>query len=114
MAKTLKRTRTRGSAKSGSKSGPRLAKQQYLDEDMAPVTIEDIENQGAKFIEAKDERKRYLEQAKAAQQALIELMMKHKITEYTLEIDTRTFKLELQDETRLKTSKLKLLVEEAA
>ena len=97
-----KRTTSKGNGK----------KQGYLSDEMAPKRVKAIDDKGTELIEALDQRKIWMENARSAREALIDIMIKEKIREYLLEVDTRTFKLELLDETNLKASKLKIMPEE--
>ena len=87
-------------------------KQAYLSEEMAPKRNKRVDDKGSELINALDQRKIWMETARACREALIDIMQKEKINEYLLEVDTRTFKLELVDETNLKASKLKILPEQ--
>ena len=118
MAKKKTATRKRaagGDKAAGVKQVPASKKQNlqqtYLDPDMAPKRVEAIDSKGAALIEAIDNRKHWLEQAQAAKQVLIELMIEHHLEDYMLEVDTRQYKLELSKETKVSARKLKVLPE---
>ncbi|MCB1641979.1 MAG: hypothetical protein KDI37_09620, partial [Xanthomonadales bacterium] len=70
------------------------------------------DEKGEELVDAFDQRKIWLDKAKAAREALIDLMIKHKVDDYLLEVDTRSFKLELTKETKVSAKKLKIMPEE--
>lgn len=87
-------------------------KQGYI-EGMAPLRDKDIDRKGAELIDAMDQRKIWMEKAKAAREALIDMMVKKKLDEYLLDVDTRNFKLELTKATTVSAKKLKILPDES-
>ncbi len=86
-------------------------KQSYLG-DMGPLRNKDIDAQGQEFINAMDQRKIWMERAHEFREAIIALMVKHKIDNYLLEVDTRTYRLEICQETKVSAKKLKVMPDE--
>lgn len=99
-------------AKKRRRSTEEGTKQGYLSEDMTPLRDKQIDAKGAELIEALDQRKIWMEKAKPAREALIDMMIKKGLDEYLLEVDSRTFKLELCKETKVSAKKLKIMPDE--
>lgn len=116
---TPKKKRSRRSAGAKENAAKRVQtskgdgkKQRHLNDELAPKRVKAIDEKGEELVDAFDQRKIWLDKAKAAREALIDLMIKHKVDDYLLEVDTRSFKLELTKETKVSAKKLKIMPEE--
>lgn len=86
--------------------------QQYLDEDLAPLRIPEIEQKCKQLMNIAWERKDLGDQLNSIKEALISLMLDHDLNDYTAEIGGRLFKFELSKETKVAAKKLKIMPQE--
>lgn len=86
------------------------AKQTFI-EGMAPIRIAAIDAKAEALIELKHERSRLTDDINATQEALIDLILKHEVDGYVVEVDGTHYRFELSKETRVKPKKVKIKVE---
>lgn len=70
--------------------------------------VDEIDDLGEKLVEAADQRAIWLSKHKECRESLIAVMTKKRVDEYLIRVDTRTFRLILNTETKVSAKKLKI------
>lgn len=85
-------------------------RQQLIDETLGfgGKRIPELDAIGERIVEAADQRAIWLSKLRDAKESGIDTMLKMKVDEYIFSVDTRTFRMVLEKETKLSTKKMRI------
>lgn len=92
--------------KQAKKSKPKEAQSHF--DGMEPIRIQAIDDKAIHLLELIDDRKMVTNEIQATQEILIELILKHDVDGYAVDVGDQRYKFSLTKETKLAKARLKM------